>query len=207
MDDTLWLAKSRENLTEIMKVADSFYDLNFIKVNWDKSVLLTNKNHLCQPITLPSINGTTTIHPLPTNDSIRYLGVWISLGSNKTFISKSLINEIKSAVAIMTPKRLTDKQIVYIYNSVLIPRIEYRSQLNFFTEQQCKLITTPFIAFMKKKLKLSCDTPSSIIYSHSFYNLTDLYQRLFTAYSEALLYMMNDTGLLGNTIRICVQLL
>jgi len=70
MDDTLWIAKSNDDLTEIMKIADSFYDLNFIKVNWDKSVLLTNKERLCQPITLPSINGTTTIHPLPTNESI-----------------------------------------------------------------------------------------------------------------------------------------
>ncbi|CAI2192840.1 1541_t:CDS:2, partial [Funneliformis geosporum] len=58
---------------------------------------------------------------------------------------------------------------------------------------------------MKKKLKLSHDTPSSIIYSHLFYNLTDLYQWLLTAHSKALLYMMNDTGLIGDTIRIRIQ--
>jgi hypothetical protein len=135
MDDTLWITKSQKDLTDIMKIANSFYDLNFIKVNWDKSVLLTNKDTLCQSISLPSINGGITIHPRLTNESIKYLGVWISLGSNKAFINKSLANKIKSAVAVMTPKRLMDKQIIYIYNSVLIPQIEYHSQLTFFTQQ------------------------------------------------------------------------
>ncbi|CAI2197517.1 17839_t:CDS:1, partial [Funneliformis geosporum] len=31
------------------------------------------------------------------------------------------------------------------------------------------------------------------------------YQHLLTAYSEALLYMMNDTGFMGNTVKIQIQ--
>ncbi|CAI2199069.1 4081_t:CDS:2, partial [Funneliformis geosporum] len=53
-----------------------------------------------------------------------------------------------------------------------------------------------------KKLKLSRDTPSSILHSHLFYNLSDFYQWLLMAHSEALLYMMNNSGIMGTTIRL-----
>ncbi|CAI2193322.1 20133_t:CDS:2, partial [Funneliformis geosporum] len=54
----------------------------------------------------------------------------------------------------------------------------------------------------EEKLKLSRDTPSSILHLHFFYNLSDFYQQLLTAHSEALLYMMNNSGIMGTTIRL-----
>ncbi|CAI2201110.1 4421_t:CDS:2, partial [Funneliformis geosporum] len=56
--------------------------------NWEKSVLLTNRNDNNNAFTC-IINGTpTVIPPLSLNESTRYLGVWISLGRNKTFTHK-----------------------------------------------------------------------------------------------------------------------
>jgi hypothetical protein len=55
MDDTLWLSKSKDDLNDIMLIADSFYHLNDIKVNWDKSLLLTSL-----PITTSIHFGLTT---------------------------------------------------------------------------------------------------------------------------------------------------
>ncbi|CAI2198752.1 9430_t:CDS:2, partial [Funneliformis geosporum] len=79
MDDTLWIAKSWEDLDHIIHIADSFYQLNSIKVNWEKSVLLTNRNDNNNVFTC-IINGTpTVIPPLSLNESTRYLGIWISL--------------------------------------------------------------------------------------------------------------------------------
>ncbi|CAI2201352.1 7843_t:CDS:1, partial [Funneliformis geosporum] len=49
------------------------------------------------------------INPLPLNDSTRYLGVWISLGKNKTFTVDLLKKEIKNAITIMSKKKMTDK--------------------------------------------------------------------------------------------------
>ncbi|CAI2195494.1 7238_t:CDS:1, partial [Funneliformis geosporum] len=44
MNDILWIANSREDLDQIIHIADSFYQLNFTKMNWEKSVLLTKRN-------------------------------------------------------------------------------------------------------------------------------------------------------------------
>ena len=42
MDDTLWIARSKDDLINIIAIANSFYELNSIQVNWAKSDLLTN---------------------------------------------------------------------------------------------------------------------------------------------------------------------
>jgi hypothetical protein len=42
MDDTSWIAPTQHNLERILSIADSFNDLNNIKVNKEKSELLVN---------------------------------------------------------------------------------------------------------------------------------------------------------------------
>src|SRR3954454_17790871 len=40
MDDTTWISSSKENMNKILSIASSFYQLNSIKVNPDKSTLI-----------------------------------------------------------------------------------------------------------------------------------------------------------------------
>ena len=130
MDDTLWLSNSKESLNELMNIAENFYALNSIQVNWTKSVLFTplknqNKVHFRLPST--TINLTPTKH----NASVRYLGIWISMSHNKQFIQQQVHQEIHTACKSLMSKSITDKQIIYIFNIVILPRLLYKTQLTF----------------------------------------------------------------------------
>ena len=102
----------------------------------------------------------------------------------------------------MSKKKLTDKQLIYTFNVIIIPHIEYLTQLSHLSETLADWIIQLFRALLKKKLYLSRDTPSCFIHSKLFYDVTHLYYRYTQALSDALLTSLNDTGLLGLTIRI-----
>ena len=74
MDDTLWLAKSKEDLIKITEIANSFFAFNDIQVNWSKSELLVNIPQL-QPFEINYDNNTWSINAHSPKDSVRYLGV------------------------------------------------------------------------------------------------------------------------------------
>ena len=44
----------------------------------------------------------------------------------------------------MNYKIVTDKQLQYIFNTVIIPRIEYHFQLTFISEDKCNSLTAPY---------------------------------------------------------------
>ena len=105
----------------------------------------------------------------------------------------------------MRAKRLTDAQLKYIFNTVILPRIEYKSQLTLPSEKHCVRIMASFVAFLRSKLHFSRKTPSSLFLSHYFYNVTPLHQRLIQNLSSALLQMANEPTLLGLTFKIRVR--
>lgn len=139
MDDTLWISKSKEDLEAILSIADDFYQLNSILVNWDKSVLLTSIP-IAQPIHFKLTHNEEWIKPLDLKTSTRYLGIWISLLPNSSFIRQQVHNEVAAAAATMKKKYITDKQLKIVFNSVLLPRILYRTQLTFLDHKFCDKI-------------------------------------------------------------------
>ncbi|CAG8753650.1 4245_t:CDS:1, partial [Funneliformis caledonium] len=73
----------------------------------------------------------TSVKP---KNSVQYLSVWISLQCNKMFTVNQAVQDVKSTIAILANKKLTDKQLTYTYNVVIIPRVEYRTQLVHLSE-------------------------------------------------------------------------
>ncbi|GBB83908.1 hypothetical protein RclHR1_10570006 [Rhizophagus clarus] len=84
MDDTQWLAPSQNNLEKILKIADSFYKLNDIQVNKEKSELLVRykqgryrpKLEPHEPVTLRFGSDLIFIIPVSPQSSMRILGVY-----------------------------------------------------------------------------------------------------------------------------------
>src|SRR5215204_428445 len=143
--------------------------------------------------------------PLSHKESTRYLGVWISLFDNTTFIKSQVSSEFKKVKHVLDKKRLTAKQIVAVFNSVIIPRIIYKTKLTFLPASFCNMMMASFRAFFKNKLRLTKSLPAPIIHSTFGYNLAHLYDRQILAKSSDLLKMINDIALLGNTARLRVM--
>ena len=70
MDDTLWIADSKKELTNILQTAQSFYNFANILVNLNKSVLATTCSNTASHIEF----NNTTIPAINKKELFRFLG-------------------------------------------------------------------------------------------------------------------------------------
>jgi hypothetical protein len=78
MDDTSFLTNNKLDMKRILKIADSFYTLNDIKINKSKSALLLrlkNKKYLAREITIKFGNEEINIQLVQHNKMERFFGV------------------------------------------------------------------------------------------------------------------------------------
>jgi hypothetical protein len=122
IDDTIWITDSRSKLKDIFDITQSFFDLNSMQVNLEKSFIVTSEATTID-ISFHStyLNSSVTILTKKPNESTRYLGVWISALYNKKFVKQQLENEITDFILKLKTKPITDKQLRYLCNQVLIP--------------------------------------------------------------------------------------
>ncbi len=104
----------------------------------------------------------------------------------------------------MNHKLVTDKQLQYIFNVVIIPRIEYRSQLTFISEDKCRSLTVPYRTLFKHKLNIGKCAPNALIQTRLLYNFRNLYDVKLQAIFSNLTIQLNNSGLLWRTMRIQV---
>ena len=133
-------------------------------VNKKKSVLLTNAYtspgntiNFSSNSNMVSLNfgsENILIPVTPSSGSVRVLGVWVNLDFNKRFINEQCLDIVTSACNMMKFKKLVDKQLIYIYNSVIIPQIDYQAQLTILSPATCEAITSKFRSLLKKKSSL-----------------------------------------------------
>jgi len=177
MDDTNWVAGNIEDLEEILDIADDFYRLNDIQINKEKSELLLKlwrkgfnydrKIHICFG------SEIVALKPRHPNSSTRILGVWFNLNNNKRFVINQIKEEIinLSRTIKMKCNYITDKQALYIFNMLIIPKIEYRSQITVLKETQCNNIMKPYRKVFKHKLKFASTAPNAIMDNNLIYNV------------------------------------
>ena len=131
MDDVTWLTDKQWKLEQILKIADEFNIMNNIQTNYDKFVMTTNEK-------ISSVDGMIEINfgseirkitPIKPGKLVRILGVWINLDLNHKFVYNQYKDIILNYNKIIRCKHVTDLQMKYIYNHVIIPRIEYKAQL------------------------------------------------------------------------------
>jgi len=102
----------------------------------------------------------------------------------------------------MNFKRLTEHQILYIYNRVISTQIEYKIQLTIFNAEEFLKMSAPFRKLLKKKTHLVNTLPNYMIYTHQGYNMKSLYDTQLEAQSSFLQQQLNNESILGIVSKI-----
>jgi hypothetical protein len=112
------------------------------------------------------------------------------------------MDEIKNVCSIIAKKKITDKHIKYIFNHVIIPRIEYRTQTTILTDIEMEKMMTPVRKLFKNKLKFSFSAPNIILESNLIYNLRFIQDNQVQAKITNFFVQINDQSILGKIMRI-----
>ena len=92
-----------------------------IQVNPYKSILSTNSKN---PTSINFIQQTIT--PQPKNTPFKFLGCWFLPSHQQAQQTKLIVQELNNLTNILKTTQITDKQVVYIINIVIIPTLEYQ---------------------------------------------------------------------------------
>ena len=116
------------------------------------------------------------------------------------------VNQAKQEVLnisnLLKRKPITDKQLLYIFNMVAIPRIEYRTQVTTLSHTECEKIAAPFRRILKNKLGLSITFPTANFQNNDVYSYRDLFEVQLQSKITNFIIQINDKGLLGTVTDI-----
>ncbi|PKY32925.1 hypothetical protein RhiirB3_475640 [Rhizophagus irregularis] len=140
-------------MESMLSITEEFYQINNTSANHNKYVLITNSlpstsvsspSPVVSDLQLSGLNKVPSISivPISMNSSFRFLGVWFNVAGSRDFVKKQVARECNSFAAIVRPAKLSAKQVVYLHNTVLIPKLEYRMQVTHLSESECVLTTS-----------------------------------------------------------------
>ena len=199
MDDTIWITQSKEELNKIINTATSFYNMANIQVNPSKSILISK--HPSASISFMNSN----LLSIPTHQPFKFLGCWFTLNNKQSQQIKLIQDEALQLVNIANTKTITDKQISYIINTVIIPTTEYRIQNIVIPLSTCNKMLGKYLTIAKHKSHLSRSTPNSTMLNHNLYNIHSLWDIQLQHHINNFLNRINNTSTLGLTTRIRLQ--
>ena len=169
MNDTLWIADSQQQLQNILDTASTFYQMANIKVNPNKSTLISNTK------LTPTINFMdTTIKTQSFNTPLKFLGCWYTATNNQSITSKIIIQETFGLTNIIQTKQITDKQTSYVINNIIIPIFKYYIYNIVIPYSTCNRILSKYLTVAKHKFKLPVSTSNSTMLNHNIYGIKNV---------------------------------
>src|SRR5205085_8618839 len=102
-------------------------------------------------------------------------------------------------------KHITDKQVCYIINTVIIPILEYRIYNIILSQTTCNKILSSYLSIAKHKSNLATTTPNSTLLNHNIYGIKNIWDIQLQYHISNFLTRLSDTGLLGTSTQIRLQ--
>ncbi|EXX65111.1 hypothetical protein RirG_136410 [Rhizophagus irregularis DAOM 197198w] len=174
IDDVTWITKNKAQLEQILKIANEFNIMNNIQTNYDKFEMITNKKLDKDIVEVNFGSSKRMVKPLTPKESVRILGVWINLDLRTNYVFNQCKDIIKRYNKTISFKQITDLQMKYIYNHVIIPRVDYKAQLLVWTNSQSEKLNSTCKHMFKRKASLPLTTPNSIIHLSLGYAIKDI---------------------------------
>jgi hypothetical protein len=199
MDDTLWIAQSKNELEQITQMAASFYQMANLQINPTKSIFATN----AKPTSITFLNST--LNSIPNNQPFKYLGCWFTLNNKQTHTIKLIQEEAFQLINTANTKNITDKQITYIINTVIIPTLEYRIYNIILPKTICNRILAKYLTVAKHKSYLARSIPNSTMLHPYLYNICNIWDIQLQHHITTFLQRINDSYLLSVTTCIRLQ--
>jgi hypothetical protein len=107
--------------------------------------------------------------------SFRFLRVWFNIKGTRDFVKNQIKCKCISFAATIRPAKLSAQQVVYLHNTVLIPKLEYRMQVTHLSKAECLSATTHLRSVVKHKGNFSRSLPDPILYLSQALGLINLY--------------------------------
>jgi hypothetical protein len=199
MDDTLWIAQSKEELQLIIQIAISFYQMANIQINPTKSVFICN-----QPANSISFCNSL-LNSIPRYQPFKFLGCWYTLDNKQSRQTQLIKDEAFQLINIASSKKITDKQITYIINTVIIPTLEYRLHNIVLSQPICNQILSKYLTVAKHKAHLARSIPNSTMLNPYLYNIKNIWDIQLQLHITNFLQRINNLHLLGISTRIRIQ--
>ncbi|CAB4437826.1 unnamed protein product [Rhizophagus irregularis] len=136
--------------------------------------MITNKKLDKDMIEVNFGSSKRWVKPLTSKESVRILGVWINLDLKTNYIFNQCKEIISKYNKTINFKQVTDLQMKYIYNHVIIPRLDYKAQLLVWTNSQVEKLNCICRYMFKRKASLPLTIPNSIIHSSMGYAIKDI---------------------------------
>ncbi|PKY59459.1 hypothetical protein RhiirA4_482228 [Rhizophagus irregularis] len=185
MDDSTLIASSFDGLENLLSIARDFYFLNNITANFQKYELVSSK----LGNTLVTFNLTSEIsnylppmsfslQALKLSTSFHFLGVWFNLQGSPNFVLSQVKDIYSNFVASVRFKKLSPSQLAYLHSSVIIPKVQYRSQVLYLSESQIMRIAKGYYSLQRKALSLARTFPTIALTSRFFNKVTNPYDSL-----------------------------
>ncbi|GBB86319.1 hypothetical protein RclHR1_12740005 [Rhizophagus clarus] len=169
----------------LLTVLKKFYTLNNTSANHQKYVLISNSLPLTTTSTTSPVDFNLELSPLNSisslsvtlifiTSSFRFLGVWFNIKGSRDFVKKQIASECNSFAATLRLARLSAKQVVYLYNTVLIPKLEYQMQVTHLSKKDCYTATRLIRSLVKQKANFSHSLSNPILYLSQALGLINL---------------------------------
>ncbi|KAF9344276.1 hypothetical protein BGX34_005827, partial [Mortierella sp. NVP85] len=163
VDDTSWISSSRRAMQEMLDVATSFFELNNVEINAKETQVIARYNRNGGNTYLESGTSKERIDPVPKNETVRILGVWVTTDGKMGATQALVENDVDTICNIIGKKAVTDRMATYIINGVLIPKVLYKTLIQTVARSFVRKMMGRYMKLngYHRTLRMGWDRPSS----------------------------------------------